>query len=794
MKTYGPVGIMLLGLCLLAIKLYGKEGQFSGPPPKPRIMPGIRALVERIERQLVRASLSEAGGDLLFAGDLSAESLDGPSNYSTTLSNGRLGVGISPWADLTLFRWPNLSYSDQLRYFTARRKMFARGIAPPVRYGQDAPSPDCRRYGHPIEPYPELGSRGAVQMQDGSVVFIGDPSWTTSRGYQPEVSTVLVTQLTRPGITVSVSDWVDPDQDLLVRRFELGAWVKQFFYHATFAPWMSSPGRYTQADPEDAGFAALYCPADRVIIHFRPKPANPGPLQGLSGKDITAEQLDKAYPGGGVFIAWGFLEASSAWQVGADRAGRPAAKDAPEPGHAAIAQGALPGNSFLIGPVDAALSREVNGSAQTVTVLIAAADQAEKAAAIVRQARAEGLAGLQSRATSTWEKTSARVLLPAPVDPVSQRVGRRSVLNLIQGQDAGSGAIMASISRQPHYHFDWPRDGAFFDLALDMAGFPELVTRHHQFYVRTQLQGKVGYSPVFIVNWRSGFFRPEGHWMSNMAADGTRGSMPKLMAWEIDETALTVWNFWRHERYLSGADREAYIKMVRPALEKAADACLDWVDVKRGWMKETLEDDNFPPMATLHGASSVLAGLAAAVDAGPRWGIEPAKVEKWRKAAIALHQGMLGRVKYDSVIKDAGYRGLQWTLWPAPLFEDFSAPDARKMIERLAEDTRIKADKETPGFAYLGENIFCLALAARHQPEYRPLLEKALKVLTREVAFPGTDCFGEVNLWGDYAGTGEKVGQARTSIPHLWNGATAYLSVMAIYQPEAFDGLAPPIP
>jgi hypothetical protein len=282
--------------------------------------------------------------------------------------------------------------------------------------------------------------------------------------------------------------------------------------------------------------------------------------------------------------------------------------------------------------------------------------------------------------------------------------------------------------------------------------------------------------------------------MSNIAADGTRGSMPKLMAWEIDETGLTVWNFWRHERYLSGADQEAYIKMVRPALEKAADACVRYVNVKHGWMKEALEDDNFPPLATLHGASSVLVGLAAAVDAGPRWGIDPKKVETWRKAAKALHEGMLGRVKYDQVIKDAGYRGLQWTLWPAPLFTDFSVPDARRMIDRLAEDTRIKADKETPGFAYLGENIFCLALAARELPEYRPLLEKALKVLTREVAYPGTDCFGEVNLWGDFAGTGEKVGQARTSIPHLWNGATAYLSVMALYQPEAFNNLVPPIP
>jgi len=789
-------GMMCCSL-MLAVNVSAQESRFSGPPPRPRLWPGIRGIVERIERQLTRASQAEAGGDLLFAGDLASESIDGPSNYSTTLSNGHLGVGISPWADLTLLRWPGLSYSDQLRYFTAQRPMFSRKDVAPVRMNKDAPSPDWRRYGHPIEPYPELGSRGAVQLQDGSVVFIGDPSWTTSRGYQPLDSTVLVTHLQRPGLEVAVSDWVDPDHDLLIRKFELGPGATQFFYHATFAPWMSVPSRYTEVDPKDAGFAAVYCPADQLIVHFKPRQGDPGALRGAAdpSRAFTPARLDQLYPSGGVFIAWGLLEPNSAWQVGADRAGRKMAEGAPQGGHAAIAKGTLPKNSLFIGPVDAALSREIGGSAQTVTVLIAAADSAEKAAAMVKAARSEGLSALQARATAAWQKASARILLPAAADPVSRRVGRRSVLNLIQGQDAKTGAIMASISRQPHYHFDWPRDGAFFDLTLDMAGFPELVTKHHEFYVRTQLQGKVAFSPAFIVNYRTGLYRPEGHWMSNMAADGSRGSMPAIMTpWEIDETGLTLWNFWRHERYLSGADKEAYIKMVRPALEKAADACVRYVNVKHGWMKEALEDDNFPPSATLHGASSVLVGLAAAVDAGPRWGIDPKKVETWRKAAVALREGMLGRVKQDQVIQDAGYRGLQWTLWPAPLFTDFSVPDAKRMLDRLAEDTRIKADKETPGFAYLGENIFCLALAARELPEYRPLLEKALKVLTREVAFPGTDCFGEVNLWGDFAGTGEKVGQARTSIPHLWNGATAYLSVMALYEPEAFNGLVPPIP
>jgi len=66
------------------------------------------------------------------------------------------------------------------------------------------------------------------------------------------------------------------------------------------------------------------------------------------------------------------------------------------------------------------------------------------------------------------------------------------------------------------------------------------------------------------------------------------------------------------------------------------------------------------------------------------------------------------------------------------------------------------------GFAYLGEDVFILALADEKQ--------------------------------GDFAGTGEKVAQQRTSIPHLWSGVTVYLAALAIYEPERFSGQRPPPP
>ena len=127
-------------------------------------------------------------------------------------------------------------------------------------------------------------------------------------------------------------------------------------------------------------------------------------------------------------------------------------------------------------------------------------------------------------------------------------------------------------------------------------------------------------------------------------------------------------------------------------------------------------------------------------------------------------------------------------------FDDYTEPGAIAIKTRLAESIRRKASKEAPGFAYLGEEMVALAMADRHRNEYRALLEQAMFVLTHEVAFPGSDCYGEITVWGDYAGTGDLVSQQRTAIPHLWNGAVVYLAAIALYEPERLEYMRPPAP
>lgn len=796
----GGIKVRVRGLALAAMLLAltafeGKTGEREYKPVRVPVIPGVRQTAERYQAKRLKPYLANAGGDVLYASDLSSEVGRGGTNAAAALGNGGLSVEISPWAELTVMRWPSPLYKDQLRYYTLPGTETR-----PVRMDRDAPSPDWRRYGHPQDACPGLGSRGGILLAGNTTVWIGDPSWTTSRGFEPEDATVLVTRLDRPDATVAVSDYVMPDRDLLVRSFKITGPAKRFLYRATFAPQIPTPRETTDFDPDSAGFAAAYLAADQVIVNFQPRGKNP---PALTAATASASALDAAYPEGGAFVAWGFLEPGSAglepgatrnFQVGADRCLRKVVADAPAGGYDDAADGRLSGNAFFSGPVNAALAIDLAGDKSAVTVLIAAADTAEKAVALIRAARAVGEPALRSKAVAYWQERSRRVRLPEAADPVTRRVIRRSVLNVLIGQDRQAGAIVASVSRQPPYHFDYPRDSAFFDLLLDLAGFADEVTLHHSFLERTQYRQTLGFSPVWMVNYRSPLFNPAGNWPQKISADGSSPTSFLINPCEIDETALTVWNFWRHERVLAEAARPEYIAKIKDSFARSADSLLDWVDLKKGWTKPATEDDSFPPDATLHGVSSTLTALAAACDAGPRWGLPAVKTDKYCQAARALRDGLRGRAALPPVLDRAGFRGLAWSLWPAPAFDDYTEPGAIAIKTRLAESIRRKASKEAPGFAYLGEEMAALAMADRHRNEYRALLEQAMFVLTHEVAFPGSDCYGEITVWGDYAGTGDLVSQQRTAIPHLWNGAVVYLAAIALYEPERLEYMRPPAP
>jgi hypothetical protein len=740
--------------------------------------------------------------DELFIANSLSEVANGASNCAGVLSNGRMAVGVSPWAELAFLRWPHLSHSDQLRYST-RSKLNSwssilgylstsdRVKLNQARMTDDAPSTEYHKMGRAYETLPGLGSRGGVWVPGPGMIWSEDPGWLTDRTYLPEDGPLFQTSLTDPSrnLSMNVVDWVDPELDLLVRDFSIACDAGNFIYHATFAPWNGRHDHFIPAtfDPKDAGYAAVYCQEEDIILHF-----NPGRKRKLPNRPFwSPDLLDQLFPEpGGVYVAWGFINGATENQVGPDQCTkiRTLKRNNHQIGGRCDAQdGRLSGYVQWQGTVDCALLTPLPTGGGKVTVLIAVGKTASQAFRIIQSARKSGPENLRLTALQNGQKIADRIIMPPKTDPVARRVAKRSILTVLASQDKASGAIVASLSRQPPYHFDWGRDGSFFDLALDLAGFPELVNKHHEFY--RQHQYKKGWSWNIRSLLKCGHIplSLKGHWPANLAADGDPGFWPT--PFEIDETALTIWNIWRHERYLPSKKRLAYRKRMKKTLELGADALLNYVDQKRGWVLPAFEDDNLLPSATLHGASAVLTGLSAAVSAGPLWDISKSKILQWQKAALGLSEGIHKRLTQKEFADTIGWRGLHWSLFPAPLFTGDEIT-LKTLRDRLASEIKEKINSDRQGFSYLGEQIFTLAASPGDQSTYKPLILEGMRFLLETVPFPGSDHFGEVT-WKVDTENGPFY-QNRTAIPHGWNSILIYLALWAIRQPQTIHELRPP--
>lgn len=743
--------------------------------------------------------------DVLLSADLAAETYMGATNAVTALGNGRLTAGISAWGEITYLRWPSPSYYDHLRYYTFSntqgvidllRSAFRR--PKPVRMGSDAPSKDFRRHGRPYEPYPELGSRPGLVTDSGGVTWVGEPTWSAERSYISDSSPILETRLDHELVGLEARDWVDPRRDVLIRKFSIGENAQRFFYHSTFQPSTTHPSERglmhpLHPDPPDAGFAAVYHPEEDLITHFRPSnPREDEKVRKTLKGGCSPKQLDKLFPEGGIFLTWGFKEHSDEIQVGADKAGNRIGDEAPAGGRADALDGELRGNRSYIGPVDSSICRDVSPGDE-VTVLVSSSNRAQKAVEVNKKSREIKDTTLRGRSREWWSDITNKIKVPQEADKVTKRVMKRSIMNLFLGRDKKTGAIVASPARQPAYHFDWPRDGAFFDLALDIAGFPKVVDDHLNFYKETQREDNWKFNLAWLLALRRPFYHPKGHWYSHMTTDGKPGYI-RTIPFEIDETALVIWDIWRHEKFLPDSKKEKYRKKYRPVIEKAAEGIMDHISKEKGELWNVFEDDDWRPKSTLHGKTAVLTGLCAAADAGDRWDSRGIKVLKWGNTAKKLRKNILKEIEEGKALKNPGWRGLSWAIWPSPLFDYSTDIQAGQLIERLYSDVKEKVSGNSLGYAYLGEQLWELGIAIREDSERREFLERVLVELTHEVPVPGTDCYGEVALQGDFTGTGERTYQNRTSIPHLWNGVTAYLAATSIYKPKIFDKLRPPRP
>jgi hypothetical protein len=476
---------------------------------------------------------------------------------------------------------------------------------------------------------------------------------------------------------------------------------------------------------------------------------------------------------------------------------------APTDALANLAAGPLDGSRIAAGATNAVLLAPLTftGDAAEGSALFAFGATLAGAKKTLADGTATNAAARQAASEKAGHDALAGAKLPsASLGGRVVDVARRSLVNLYVARDASSGAFVASISRQPPYYIDWPRDGSFIQQSLDVAGIFPWVTERSEWYttiIRTTIAPPDPFlapeTPTNPATGVKGF--PAWAWEMNYYADGTVGGN---LHFEIDNTALHVWSVVAHAAALEGAERNAFIAKVWPTTKKALELLRTWKDEKTGLPAPASEDDHAAFTSTLHGATAVYvamvagAQLANVVPDADEADLLGARVAELRDAIEKTYFDPKTGLFHDTVPPGTdiipGTTGLgstAWLVWPARFLD----PSDSRLEHQLASDlVPIMKDirGETGGGAYVMKNVVAAALLGKDGGS-RDTAKEAVTRLA-DIATPDTLHFGEVFVTTHPNGMSKPpVFSARVAPPHVWEGMLFYLSAMALTSPDRFD-------
>lgn len=756
----------------------------------------------------------------------------GVSNTNAVAGHGRLTAAFAEDGELTVLAWPGPSGPSQVQYIGMN--------------GEDARS------------LPHMGAQDGMGARIGLVVD-GQLAWLRdfphAQAYSQPDAPVPVTTYTLPGLTVTVTDVVLPDRDVLSRNVKVvrsGAQSVQIAVYENLSPTLSEIPQLPIADwalPARNDFVAAWDADAQAVLHFHPgdravaktlddvlnPAADPdyGPADALmqSASPISAPfiaQLDAAYPAG--VAAYVTTEPAPAqFQVGSDATPYcdqvaqmianiealpsrhpglelPWTSSAellrcadPLPGLrqrrgwtwmprdalADLQSGTLSGSQFAAGQTNSALISAplaFEGDTATGAVLFALGPTRAAALDALKGAEIESAGARQAAAEQAAHEALAGAALPDPaLGDAVRAVALRALVNIYVAREASTGAIVASISRQPPYHLDWPRDGAFLDAALDVAGLHGWVTQRLAWYEglarAAPTQGNPLLTPSVPIDPATGTQQfPAGVWEMNYFGDGAAGGPIRF---EIDNTALHLWSISAHAAY---ADTAA----LWPSTKAAAQVLAGW-RAKTGLPAPANEDDHADLTSTLHGAVATYAGLVAAERLARKQrdaieGTLRSRAEELRTAILAnYYDPATGLFRATRDTPGAAIGGpAAWLVWPGRLLDPADARVERQLGAEIAKVLSALRG-ETAGAGYVGKVVVAAALYGKTS---RDGAREAVQRLAA-MATPGTDHFGEIFLTQTGAG-GPTFVQA-VSPPHVWEGGLFYLSAMALSQPKLFN-------
>ena len=483
-----------------------------------------------------------------------------------------------------------------------------------------------------------------------------------------------------------------------------------------------------------------------------------------------------------VALAMGFNGKDSARQVGADGFDPGSDPDGPaDPYHELETApyrlgGATEADGQTAGALASKLRFDERGRART-RFTVAAGETREKAFAVLKKARKTGFSKELRVDSNDWRSWLERTKLPEDSGARITNVSKRALISLKLAMVPKTGAIVASSATQGPYGEDWIRDGAFFNEALDWNGFTNAVSLHNRFYARIQASPE---NPSDI--------RPDGNWAEGVYGDGIDG-LP--IPWEIDETGLGVWTLYRHAAFLEGREKMDYVDDVYPAIVRAADFLASCKDPTNGLQCPAHEDDNFSQTQTIHGAQTTVLALRSAIRAAALAGYTSPRVVAWRSRLAELRAAIereLVDPETHEYLRSAGsttrasFKEQGWLLWPTQI-KPRSDPAMDEMAVRVNKGVREAL--AGPRGSYELKGVLGLSYQWRHPTTRQSrAMKHHLAYIAREQTTQ-TGLIGEA--WQRFA---DDFAAPVQDMPHVWVGMLFYMSAYKVYghEPYQFQG------
>lgn len=760
-----------------------------------------------------------------------AAQVNGPdtTDVNAQTGNGRITVGLNSAGNITVFKYPNPSYYNQVNYFTT------------------GPDPTT---GQPGGEFPNAGSFAGLRytvVENGTPVTamqwlkqpdLAKAGWKVAQSYSSSSAPIVVTTYADAaiGLSMTVTDLANAAP--LSEPSAAATFVRQIeVQRAPLSPVVASNVDLVYYEHFDALASRLrYFPVeDSCFQQFDDSQTGVyvGPHQ--NGGDAIVQSWQGVDQANGqpssVAFAFGFDRSSSQHQVGEDghdplsppvSSVNPAQADGYD--EMTSAPHRLSGWGAEIGQVTGTLATPLDLTTGTdmVRLIIGAGARPEQALAALQKERTTRPTAEVLAVEAYWQKWLRRAPLPQvpTTDPQFPDAGRidtvaqRALISIRLAVDPASGAIVASADTQGPYGEDWIRDSAFINAVLDESGYHDLVTRHDLFEAAAQ-SSSTNPDPS----------APPGNWPMNVYGDGIPGGP---IPYEIDETGFGAWMLYRHSTYLHGADATGYLEKVYPAIARAADWLTSCQDPYDGLQCQANEDDSLTPSQSLHGAGPDLLGLRSAVAAAqtlmagdpaspstPLWALQAsrwqARTTQLENAVDALYNSDgTGDMLYaenspkEATLSTVGttvptayqvFSDGGWLVWPVGLHPP---SDPRIQIEAAAvlKDAMASLDNTTPGYtgSYEAKGLLGVCQAFRALPGGVPgaelaTIQQAVRMLAASSTTPGvrgftTDTGLFAEAWKNYSINGATKVVPLNDAPHVWEGALYYLTAMCAFPPS----------